>query len=164
MATESSFDIVCKISPDEIKNSVQHTQKEISLRFDFKGSKASIEMDKNDEVKLIADDEYKLSQVRDVFESKMIKRGLLPSMVTYSKPEAGGKMTMHQTAKFQSGIEQESAKKIVKLIKELKLKVQVTIQGDQLRVSGKAKDDLQTAMHAVKQADLDFACQFVNYR
>ncbi len=164
MATESSFDIVCKVDKEEIRNAVQQTQKEIGNRFDFKGSKASVEVDKEGKVTLVADDEFKLEQVRDVFNAKMVKRNLSPKMVTYSKPVAGGKMTMHQDATFQNGIEQESAKKIVKLIKDLKLKVQVAIQGDQLRVSGKDKDDLQSAISAVRHAELEFEFQFVNYR
>jgi cyclic-di-GMP-binding protein len=102
--------------------------------------------------------------LRDMFESRLIKRGLSPKTVKYSEPQPGGKMTVHQTAKFQSGIEIEDAKKIVKLIKEQKLKVQVSIQGEQVRVTGKSKDDLQEAMAAVRGADLDFDCQFTNYR
>ena len=165
MATENSFDIVCKTDPEELRNAVQATQKELGIRFDFKGSKASIELEsKGTEVTLVADDEFKLGQLRDMFENRLIKRGLSPKTVKYSEPKAGGKMTVSQTAKFQSGIEQEGAKKIVKMIKELKLKVQVSIQGEQLRVTGKSKDDLQDAMSAVRGADLDFDCQFVNFR
>lgn len=165
MATENSFDIVCKTDPEELRNAVQATQKELGIRFDFKGSKATIELEtKGTEVTLVADDEFKLGQLRDMFENRLIKRGLSPKTVKYSEPKAGGKMTVSQTAKFQSGIEQEGAKKIVKMIKEMKLKVQVSIQGEQLRVTGKSKDDLQDAMAAVRSADLDFDCQFVNFR
>ncbi len=166
MATnESSFDIVCKTDPEELRNAVQATQKELGIRFDFKGSKASIELDtKGMEVTLVADDEFKIGQLRDMFENRLIKRGLGPKTVKYSDPKPGGKMTVSQTAKFQSGIEQEDAKKIVKLIKELKLKVQVAIQGEQLRVTGKSKDDLQDAMAAVRSGNLDFECQFTNFR
>lgn len=165
MAQDSSFDIVCKTDPEELRNAVQHTQKELGIRFDFKGSKASLELEpKTSVVTLVADDEFKLSQLRDMFESRLIKRGLSPKTVKYSEPQPGGKMTVHQTAKFQSGIEIEDAKKIVKLIKEQKLKVQVSIQGEQVRVTGKSKDDLQEAMAAVRGADLDFDCQFTNYR
>jgi uncharacterized protein YajQ (UPF0234 family) len=165
MPSESSFDIVCKTDPEELRNAVQHTQKELGLRFDFKGSKASIELDsKQSQVTLVADDEFKLGQLRDMFESKLVKRGLSPKTVKYGDPQPGGKMTVSQTAKFQSGIAQEDAKKIVKLIKEAKLKVQVTIQGEQVRVAGKSKDDLQAAIAAVRGADLDFDCQFTNYR
>ncbi|MDB5048890.1 MAG: uncharacterized protein JWO30_1961 [Fibrobacteres bacterium] len=165
MAQDSSFDIVCKTDPEELRNAVQATQKELGIRFDFKGSKASLELDsKTSVVTLVADDEFKLGQLRDMFEGRLVKRGLGPKTVKYSTPQPGGKMTVSQTAKFQSGIEQEDAKKIVKLIKEQKLKVQVAIQGEQLRVTGKSKDDLQDAMAAVRGANLDFECQFVNYR
>ncbi|MDQ3001181.1 MAG: YajQ family cyclic di-GMP-binding protein [Fibrobacterota bacterium] len=165
MPSDSSFDIVCKTDPEELRNAVQATQKELGIRFDFKGSKATIELEpKESVVTLVADDEFKLSQLRDMFENRLIKRGLSPKTVKYSEPQPGGKMTVHQTAKFQSGIEQEGAKKIVKIIKEQKLKVQIAIQGEQLRVSGKSKDDLQDAMAAVRGASLDFECQFVNFR
>jgi uncharacterized protein YajQ (UPF0234 family) len=165
MPSDNSFDIVCKTDPEELRNAVQHTQKELGTRFDFKGSKASIELDsKQAQVTLVADDEFKLGQLRDIFESKLVKRGLSPKSVKYTDPQPGGKMTVSQTAKFQSGIAQEDAKKIVKIIKEAKLKVQVAIQGEQLRVSGKSRDDLQEAIAAVRRADLDFDCQFTNYR
>jgi cyclic-di-GMP-binding protein len=165
MPSDSSFDIVCKTDPEELRNAVQATQKELGIRFDFKGSKASLELEpKTSLVTLVADDEFKLGQLREMFEGRLIKRGLSPKTVKYSNPQPGAKLTVSQTAKFQSGIEQEDAKKIVKLIKEQKLKVQVSIQGEQLRVSGKSKDDLQEAMNAVRHADLDFDCQFVNYR
>jgi uncharacterized protein YajQ (UPF0234 family) len=165
MASDSSFDIICKTDPEELRNAVQHTQKELTQRFDFKGSKASIELDsKTSTVTLVAEDEFKVGQLRDMFEGKLIKRGLSPKTVKYSEPQPGGKMSVHQTAKFQAGIAQEDAKKIVKLIKEQKLKVQVAIQGEQLRVTSKSKDDLQECMQAVRSANFDFDCQFTNYR
>ncbi len=164
MPQESSFDIVCKADPEEMRNAIQAVQKEIANRFDFKGSKASVEMDKNLQVTLTADDEFKLEQLRDVFEDKAVKRGLSPKMFSYGKVEAGAKMTVHQTVSLQKGIEQDDAKKIVKLIKDAKLKVQASIQGEQVRVSGKSKDDLQEVMRAIKSAEFDFACQFTNYR
>jgi uncharacterized protein YajQ (UPF0234 family) len=163
MAGESSFDIVCKADFEELRNAVQHAQKEIANRFDFKGTPTSIELEK-EAVTLVSSDEFKLGQLRDVFETKLIKRGLTPKLLKYSEPEAGAKLTMRQTASFQKGIAQEDAKKVVKLIKDLKLKVQVAIQGDQLRVSGKSKDDLQSCIEAVKSGEFDFACQFVTFR
>lgn len=165
MPQDNSFDIVCKTDPEELRNAVQHTQKELTQRFDFKGSKASIELDsKNSTVTLVAEDEFKIGQLRDMFEGKLIKRGLSPKTVKYSEPQPGGKMTVSQTAKFQAGIAIEDAKKIVKLIKDQKVKVQVNIQGEQLRVSGKSKDDLQACMSAIRGANFDFDCQFTNYR
>ena len=163
MANEYSFDIVCEADVEELRNAVQHTQKEIANRFDFKNGKSSIEYSK-EAVTLVSDDEFKLGQLRDVFENKLIKRGLEIKMISYSEPEAGGKLTMRQTATFQDGIAQEDAKKIVKLIKDLKLKVQTSIQGEKLRVTGKDKDELQACMQALRSAQFDFACQFTNYR
>lgn len=162
-SNESSFDIVCKTDFEELRNAVQHAQKELATRFDFKGGKSSVELEK-ETVTLIADDEFKLEQLRDIFENKLIKRGLTPKMVKYSNPEAAAKMTVRQVASFQKGIAQEDAKKIVKLIKDQKLKVQVSIQGDQLRVTAKSKDDLQTCIQAIREADFEFACDFTNYR
>jgi cyclic-di-GMP-binding protein len=162
-SSESSFDIVCKADFEELRNAVQHAQKELANRFDFKGGKSSLELDK-ESVTLVSDDEFKLGQLRDIFEMKMIKRGLSPKMVKYSTPEPAAKLTVRQVASLQKGIAQEDAKKIVKLIKDAKLKVQASIQGDQVRVTGKNKDDLQACIQAVKSADFDFACEFTNYR
>jgi uncharacterized protein YajQ (UPF0234 family) len=162
-SSESSFDVVCKTDFEELRNAVQHTQKELATRFDFKGGKSSVELDK-ESVTLVADDEFKMEQLRDIFETKLIKRGLSPKMVKYSNPEAAARMTVRQVASFQKGIAQEDAKKIVKLIKDLKLKVQASIQGEQVRVSGKDKDDLQACIQAIRGADFDFACEFTNYR
>jgi uncharacterized protein YajQ (UPF0234 family) len=160
---ESSFDIVCKADLEELRNAVQHAQKELANRFDFKGGKSSIELDK-ESVTLVSDDEFKLEQLRDIFENKLVKRGLSPKSVKYKTPEAAAKMTVRQVATLQNGIGQEDAKKIVKLIKDLKIKVQASIQGDQVRVTGKNKDDLQEVIAAVRGADFDFACEFTNYR
>jgi uncharacterized protein YajQ (UPF0234 family) len=163
MANEYSFDIVCKTDFEELRNAVQHAQKELGTRFDFKGSKASIELDK-ESVTLVADDEFKLEQLRDIFVGKLIKRGIDARSVKYSDPEPAAKLTVRQKAEFQKGISQENAKKIVKLLKDLKIKVQASIQGEQVRVTGKSKDDLQDCIAAIRQADFDFACEFTNYR
>ena len=160
---ESSFDIVCETDMEELRNAVQHAQKELATRFDFKGGKSSLELEK-ETVTLISDDEFKLEQLRDIFEMKLIKRGIDPRMVKYSTPEAAAKMTMRQKAEFQAGLAPDQSKKIVKLIKDQKLKVQASIQGEQVRVTGKSKDDLQAAMQAIRTADFDFACSFTNYR
>lgn len=160
---ESSFDIVCKTDTEELRNAVQHAQKELSTRFDFKGSKSSLEL-VDETVTLISDDEFKLEQLRDILEGKLIKRGIDPRMVTYSTPETAAKMTMRQKADFQSGLKPEQSKKITKLIKDQKLKVQASIQGEQVRVTGKSKDDLQACMQAIRTADFDFACDFTNFR
>ena len=163
MANESSFDIVCKADFEELRNAVQHAQKEIANRFDFKNGKSSIALE-GEAVSLVSDDEFKLEQVRDVFETKLVKRGISLKAVKYSDPEAGAKITMRQTATFQKGLAQEDSKKIVKLIKDLKLKAQLNIQGEQVRVSSKSKDELQACMQAVRAANFDFDCQFSNFR
>ena len=160
---ESSFDIVCETDTEELRNAVQHAQKELSTRFDFKGGKSSLELEK-DVVTLISDDEFKLEQLRELFEMKLIKRGIDPRNVKYSTPEAAAKLTMRQKAEFQSGLTQEQSKKITKLIKDQKLKVQASIQGEQVRVTAKSKDDLQSVIQAIRSADFDFACEFTNYR
>ena len=163
MPKEFSFDVVCKHNAVEVRNSVQHAQKELSTRFDFKGSKASIELD-DESVVLIADDEFKLDQLRDIFENKCIKRGLDPKAISYTDPKAAGHMTVRQVVDFQNGISADNIKKITKLIKEKKLKAQPVIQGDQIRVSSKSKDSLQECMQIIKDADFDFAISFENYR
>jgi uncharacterized protein YajQ (UPF0234 family) len=162
-SSDSSFDIVCKTDLEELRNAVQHAQKELATRFDFKGGKSSLELEK-DTVTLVSDDEFKLEQLRDILENKLIKRGIDPRMVKYSTPEAAAKLTMRQKAEFQSGLAPEQSKKIVKLIKDLKIKVQASIQGEQVRVTGKDKDDLQACIQAIRGADFDFACEFTNYR
>ncbi|WP_018133385.1 YajQ family cyclic di-GMP-binding protein [Effusibacillus pohliae] len=163
MAKEASFDIVSNVDLQEVKNAVNQAMKEIESRFDFKGSKSSIELQEN-EIILVGDDEYKLNAVNDILQAKLVKRGVSPKSLQYGKiePAAGG--TVRQTVKLVQGIDQENAKKIVKLIKDSKIKVQAAIQGDQVRVSGKSRDDLQTVIQLLKQADFPIDLQFTNYR
>ncbi len=164
MAQECSFDIVCKVDLQELKNSVQHTQKELSTRFDFKGSKAHLELEKNGDVHLVADDTFKLDQLREMFIGKLAKRGISPHAAKFTEPKAAGHLTVAQNASFQNGLDAERVKKITKLIKDLKLKVQAAIQGDQVRVTGKNKDDLQDCIAAIRASNFDFDYQFTNYR
>lgn len=163
MAKEASFDIVSHVDMQEVRNAVNQAVREIESRFDFKGSKSSIEL-KDGEILLIGDDEYKLNAVNDVLQSKLIKRQISPKSLQYGKiePAAGG--TVRQTVKPVQGIDQENAKKIVKLIKDSKIKVQAAIQGDQVRVSGKSRDDLQAVIQLLKKQDLPIELQFTNYR
>ncbi|MCL6516231.1 YajQ family cyclic di-GMP-binding protein [Alicyclobacillus sp.] len=164
MAKDSSFDIVSEVDLQEVQNAVQQALKEISTRFDFKGSKSEIEFDGKGTITLLSDDEYKLNALRDVLESKLIKRGVSLKALRPGKvePAAGG--TVRQAVRLQQGIEQDVAKQITKLVKDTKLKVQVTIQGDQLRVSGKSRDDLQAVIRTLREADLPVPLQFTNYR
>ncbi len=165
MAEENSFDIVCKIDMQEMDNAVNQTMKEIAQRFDFKGSKSAIELDKEKALMtLTSEDDFKLKSLNDILQSKVIKRGISLRALSYGKvePAAGG--TVRQVITMQQGIPQDKAKEIVKLIKEMKLKVNAAIQQDQVRVTGKNRDDLQAIIAKLKGADIGIDMQFVNYR
>lgn len=163
MAKDNSFDIVSKTDYAEVKNAINQTRKEISQRFDFKGSKALVEIHEDDII-LSAEDETKLKNMKDVLESKLIRRGVSLKALKEQKvePSAGG--TVRQLISIQQGIPIEKAKEIVKLIKGMKMKVQSSIQGDSVRVSGKKRDDLQTIMSELKNKDFGIDMQFTNYR
>ncbi len=163
MAQEFSFDIVSKTEMQEVSNAVQQAQKELAQRFDFKGSKSSIEL-AAEEIVLASDDEGKLRSVKDILESKLVKRSVSLKALDYAVLEQAVGGTVRQRAKIVQGIEIEKAKAIVKSIKEAKLKVQVSIQSDQVRVTGRTKDDLQKAIAIVKEKDYGIPLQFTNYR
>lgn len=163
MAKEASFDIVSKVEMQEVTNAVHLTEKEFENRFDFKGSKCSIEQ-KGEEVVVIGDDEYKLNAVVDIFESKLVKRGISLKFLDRGKLEPASGGTVRQSIRIKQGISQDHAKHIVKLIKDSKIKVQASIQGDQVRVAGKSRDDLQEVIALLKGADLPVDLQFTNYR
>lgn len=163
MAQEFSFDIVSKTDLQEVSNAVQQAQKELAQRFDFKGSKSSIELT-GEEIVLASDDEGKLRSVKDILESKLVKRGVSLKALDYAVLEQAVGGTVRQRATVVQGIEIEKAKAVVKAIKEAKLKVQASIQSDQVRVTGRAKDDLQKAMAVVKGKDFGIPLQFTNYR
>lgn len=163
MAQEFSFDIVSKTEMQEVSNAVQQAQKELAQRFDFKGSKSSIELSA-EEIVLNSDDEGKLRSVKDILESKLVKRQVSLKALDYGKIEPAQSGTVRQKAKIIQGIESEKAKAIVKAIKDAKLKVQVSIQSDQVRVVGRSKDDLQKAIALVKANDYGIPLQFTNYR
>lgn len=163
MAQEFSFDIVSKTDMQEVHNAIQQAQKELAQRFDFKGSKSSIELT-NEEIVLVSDDEGKLRSVRDIVESKLVKRKVSLKALDFGKIEQASMGTVRQHVKIQQGIESEKAKAIVKTIKDAKIKVQASIQSDQVRVVGKSKDDLQRAMALVRENDYGIPLQFTNYR
>jgi len=163
MAQDFSFDIVSKTEMQEVTNAIQQAQKELAQRFDFKGSKSSIELTA-EEIVLVSDDEGKLRSVKDILETKLVKRGVSLKAVDYAALEQAAGGTVRQKAKIVQGIEIDKAKAIVKAIKEAKLKVQASIQSDQVRVTGRAKDDLQKAMAVVKGHDYGIPLQFTNYR
>jgi cyclic-di-GMP-binding protein len=165
MPQDFSFDVVSKVDLQEVANAVQQASKEIATRFDFRGSASKIELsDKELEVVLVSDDEHKLKSVIDILETKLVRRGVAVKALDYGKvePAAGG--TVRQIAKIQQGIPSEKAKEIVKAIKDRKLKVQASIQADQVRVAGRSKDELQTAMAIVREGDFGLPLQFTNYR
>ncbi|HET8796655.1 MAG TPA: YajQ family cyclic di-GMP-binding protein [Thermoanaerobaculia bacterium] len=163
MAQEFSFDIVSKTEMQEVANAVQQAQKELAQRFDFKGSKSSIEL-AGEEIVLVSDDEGKLRSVKDILETKLVKRGVSLKALDYGKLEDASMGTVRQRTKIVQGIETDKAKAIVKAIKDAKLKVQASIQSDQVRVVGRSKDDLQRAMAIVKGNDYGIPLQFTNYR
>ncbi|GIN62919.1 UPF0234 protein yitk [Robertmurraya siralis] len=163
MAKDSSFDIVSKVDFSEVTNAINITMKEISTRYDFKGSKSKVTLD-NEELVLVSDDEYKLEQLKDVLLSKMIKRGIPIKNLDYGKIEGASGGTVRQRAKLVQGIDKENAKKINTLIKNSGLKVKSQVQDDQVRVTAKSRDDLQAIIAAIKEADLSIDVQFVNYR
>ncbi|MGZ4779224.1 MAG: YajQ family cyclic di-GMP-binding protein [Thermoanaerobaculia bacterium] len=163
MPQDFSFDIVSKTDMQEVANAVQQAQKELSQRFDFKGSKSSIELT-GEEIILLSDDEQKLRSLKDILEGKLVKRKVALKAVDYQKLEEATMGTVRQKAKIVQGIEGEKAKAIVKSIKDAKLKVQASIQSDQVRVVGRNKDDLQRAIAVVKENDFGIPLQFTNYR
>ncbi|AUZ25897.1 MULTISPECIES: YajQ family cyclic di-GMP-binding protein [Bacillus] len=163
MAKESSFDIVSKVELPEVQNAIQIALKEISTRYDFKGSKSDISLDK-EELVLVSDDEFKLSQLKDVLVGKLIKRNVPTKNIDYGKVENASGGTVRQRAKLVQGIDKDNAKKINTIIKNSGLKVKSQVQDDQVRVTGKNKDDLQQIITAVRGADLPIDVQFINFR
>ncbi|MEH7444475.1 YajQ family cyclic di-GMP-binding protein [Heyndrickxia sp. MSNUG] len=163
MSKESSFDIVSKVEMTEVTNAITIAMKEIQTRYDFKGSKSDISLDK-EELVLVSDDEFKLDQLKDVLFSKMIKRGIPVKNLDYGKVERASGGTVRQRAKLVQGIDKENAKKINTIIKNSGVKVKSQVQDDQVRVTGKNRDDLQKIIAAVREADLTVDVQFVNYR
>ena len=163
MPQDFSFDVVSKTDMQEVANAVQQAQKELAQRFDFKGSKSSIEL-ADEEITLVSDNDGKLIQVKDVLETKLVKRHVALKALEYGKLEQASMGTVRQKAKIVQGIESEKAKAIVKTIKDAKVKVQASIQGDQVRITGRNKDDLQKAIALIKQGDYGIPLQFTNYR
>jgi len=161
---ENTFDIVSKIDLQEVSNAIQQAMKEVTTRFDLKDSKSSIAMEGKDAIVLHSADEYKLKAVNDIFQQKLVKRGVSLKGLTYAaiEPAAGG--TAKQKITMQQGIAIEKARDIVKLIKDSKKKAQASIQGDLVRVSSKDRDTLQEVIALVKGRDFSIDVQFVNYR
>jgi uncharacterized protein YajQ (UPF0234 family) len=157
-----SFDTVSEVDLPEVTNAVDQTNREVSNRYDFKGSSARVEHE-SEQITLIADSEFQLNQVKDILHQKLAKRGIDLGSLEEGKLE----VKLHQTSQtiaVQQGIPPETARKIVKLVKDAKMKVQVSIQGDKVRINGKKRDDLQNVIALLKEAPIDLPLQFVNFR
>ncbi len=163
MAAENSFDIACKLDMQEVDNALNQARKEVAQRYDLKGTRNEITLEKND-ITILSADEMKLKAVLDILQSKLHRRGIPLKALSYGTVEQASGGALRQKISLQQGIPQEKAKEIVKLIKETKLKVQAQIQEDQVRVSGKIRDDLQAIIAMLKEKDLGIALQFINYR
>jgi len=162
---DHSFDIVSKVDMQEVSNAIQQSMKEIGQRFDFKGSKSNIELESaENKIVLISDDEYKLKNVVDILQTKLIKRKVPVKAFDYGKVEDAASSTVRQVISIQEGIATDKSKEIVKIIKGTKLKVQAEIQKDQLRVRAKKIDDLRELMDLLKGKDLGIHIEFMNFR
>ncbi|KAB0464855.1 MULTISPECIES: YajQ family cyclic di-GMP-binding protein [Vibrio] len=157
-----SFDIISEVESVELRNAVDNANRELSTRFDFRGVEASFDY-KDESVKLSAQDDFQLKQMRDILRSNLTKRNVDPNAMEAKAADQTGR-TWHQTVIFKQGIETDVAKKIVKLIKDNKVKVQASIQGDKVRVTGKKRDDLQAVMALVRNGELGQPFQFDNFR
>ena len=164
MAQQNTFDIVSQIDHAEVVNAVNQALKEVHTRFDFKGSKSEIELEGQEAIVLTSDDEYKLKSLNDILQTKLIKRGVPLKGLTYGRVESALGGTVRQRIALQQGIPQEKAKEIVKYIKDTKLKVQSSIQGDAVRVAGRDRDTLQEVITALRDHDFGIDMQFTNYR
>jgi uncharacterized protein YajQ (UPF0234 family) len=166
MATQCSFDITSNVDLQEVDNALNQARKEVAQRYDFKGSKASIEFDpKDSKLVLMADDTFKLNALWEIVQTRLVRRNVPVKNLKRGEPQPAANSTVRQDIALQQGIPSDTAKDIVKYMKESKMKkVQATIQGDQLRVSSASKDDLQDAMRALREHDFGIALQFGNYR
>ena len=165
MAKNCSFDIVSNVDLQEVKNAISQAVMEIRQRFDFKGSKSEITLDeKIPALNLVSDDEHKMKSVVDILEGKLIKRKVSLKALSYGQVEPAGGNTVRQAIQLQQGIPQEKGKEIVKAVKGMKIKVQGQVMDDQVRVTGKNRDDLQTVIAELKEKDFGIAMSFTNYR
>jgi cyclic-di-GMP-binding protein len=165
MASENSFDIVSKIDMQELDNALNQARKELAQRYDLKDSNSNILFNQKDmELTLESASDFTLKSVVDVMQSKFIKRGISVQSLDYGKIESATQNSVRQKVKLKQGIDKETAKKITTAVKEMKLKVQASVQGDEVRISGKQLDDLQTVQRQLGAMDLGVPLQFLNYR
>jgi uncharacterized protein YajQ (UPF0234 family) len=163
MAAENSFDIACKIDMQEVTNGLDQARREISTRYDLKGSKCEITLEKTD-ITVLAPDDMKVKALVDILQSRLHKRGVPLKALTYGDVEQASGGALRQKISLQQGIPIERAREIVRMIKDSKVRVQAAIQEDQVRVSGKNRDDLQKIIAMLREKDLGIALQFTNYR
>jgi cyclic-di-GMP-binding protein len=160
-----SFDVVSRVDMQEMDNAVNQVKKEIGTRFDFRGSKTHIDLDRKEaKIQVLTEDDMKLRAIKDMLIAKVVRRSIEAEALTFGPSEKAAGDMLRQTVTITNGIDVETARKVVKLVKETKLRVQAAIQGDEVRISGKQRDDLQEAIHALKEADFGMPLQFVNYR
>jgi cyclic-di-GMP-binding protein len=164
MASDNSFDVVSKVEIQEVKNAIDQASKEVHARFDLKDSKSKIELEGTEAIQLASQDEYKLKAVIEILSQKLVKRGISLKNLEYEKIEPAANSSVRQKIKLKQGITGDSAKKIVAKVKDSKLKVQASIQGDTVRISGKDKDTLQQAMALLRGGDYGVDLQFTNFR
>ena len=166
MATQCSFDVTSNVDLQEVDNALNQARKEVAQRYDFKGSKASIEFDqKESKLVLVADDEFKLNSLWEIVSTRLVRRNVPVKNLTRGQAQPAANSTVRQEIGLQQGIPTEKAREIVKFIKDSKLKkVQAAIQGDQLRISSGSRDDLQEVMRLLREQDFGVALQFGNYR
>jgi len=164
MAAENSFDIVSKVDIQEVRNAIDQAVKEVRTRFDLKDSKSEIHLEGEEAIQLASADEYKLQAVTEILRQKLVKRGVSLKALTFGTVEPAAGSTVRQKVTLQQGIAGEKAKEIVRIIKDSKKKVQASIQGDTVRVSGKDRDSLQEVIALLRGRDLGIDMQFTNYR
>ena len=160
-----SFDVVSRVDMQEMDNAVNQVKKEITTRFDFRGSKTGVDLDRKEgKIEVLTEDDMKLRAIKDMLIAKAVKRSIEAQALVFGHPEKAGGDMLRQAVTITNGIDVETARKVVKLIKDAKLKVQAAIQGEEVRVTGKSRDDLQEAIQTLKDADLGMPLQYVNFR
>ena len=160
-----SFDVVSRVDMQEMDNAVNQVKKEIATRFDFRGSKTTIDLDRKEaKIEVLTEDDMKLRAIKDMLIAKVVRRSIEAEALEFGESEKARGDMVRQTVTIHNGIDIETARKVVKLVKDTKLKVQAAIQGDEVRITGKKRDDLQDVIQTLKEADLGMPLQFVNYR
>jgi cyclic-di-GMP-binding protein len=164
MASDNSFDVVSKVDLQEVKNAIDQASKEVHTRFDLKDTKSTIELEGEETIQLASASDYSLKAVIEILSQRMVKRGISLKNLEFEKVEPASNSSVRQKIKLKQGVNSDSAKKIVAMIKESKLKAQASIQGDTVRVVSKDKDVLQQIMGKLRSGDFGVALQFTNYR